>query len=197
MLNSKEKFGFMGNYKILFSDTSDTVDSAIVKGAVECYNDHTCFIWAAKYHNISTILNDWNLGIYRGEKNWTDEKDRPLLCELEVGAVRTFDLSIIVRKRSPFFESINDVISHIVEGGIVTHIKKRGYEKAKFETKYNFRFSGNKYLVFGVGQLQTPFYLLTLGYTLSVVCFLTEIAWHRYRSKGRERTYTSLCHRQT
>ena len=197
MLNSEGKFGFIRMYKFLFPDTSDPVDSAIVKGAVECPDEPTCFMWAAKYRNISTILNDWNTGIYRSEKNWTDVNNRPLLCELEDGAVRTFDVSILVKKRSPFFESINDVMSHIVEGGIVMHVRKMEYEKAKSKTKYNFRTSDDKYLVFGARHLQTPLYLLTLGYTLSVACFLTEIMWHRYRSKGRERTYTSLCHRQT
>jgi hypothetical protein len=77
------------------------------------------------------------------------------------------------------------------------HIKKRAFEKAKIQTEFNFPSSDDKYSVFGVSQLQTAFYLLMLGYVLAVVCFVTEIMWHRYRSKGRERTSTSLFHTQT
>jgi len=197
MLNSEKNFGFMDHYKLLFPDTSDPVDSAIFKDAVECPNEPTCFIWAAKYHNISTILNDLNMGIYRGEEDWTDENNRPSLCELEGGVVRTFDYAILVRKRSPFFEFINDVLSHIVEGGIVMYIKKKELQKAKYETEYNFLSSDDNYFVFGVSHLQTAFYLLMLGYVLAVACFVTEIMWRCYRSKGRKQTYTSLCHRHT
>jgi len=34
---------------------------------------------------------------------------------------------------------------------------------------------------------------LMLGYVLGVVCFVTEIMWHRYRSKGRRQKRASLC----
>ena len=52
MLIPEKKFGFMGTYKHLFPDTSDHVDSATVKEAVECPAKHTCYKWAAEYHSI-------------------------------------------------------------------------------------------------------------------------------------------------
>jgi hypothetical protein len=55
-------------------------------------------MWAGTYHNISTILKDFDIGIYRGIGNWTDEYNRPLLCELEDGVVRTFEFVILARK---------------------------------------------------------------------------------------------------
>jgi len=192
MLNSEEKFGFNRSYRLLFPDISDPVDSAIVKDAVECPDEPKCFIWATKYHNISTILNDLNMGIYRGEKDCTDENNRPSLCELEDGVVRRIDFAILVRKRSPFFEFINDALSHIVEGGIVMYIKKRGFEKAEIQTEFNYPIYDDKFFVSGVSHLQTAFYLLMLGYVLAVACFVSEIMWHRYRSKGCGPTGTSM-----
>ena len=184
MLNSEMNFGFRGIYKILFPDTSDTVDSEIFENAVECSDEYTCLKWASIYQNISTILTDLNIEIDCGKKKWTDENNRPLLCELEDSAVRTLHYAILVRYRSPFFEFINDVISHIVEGGIVMHIKEREFQKSDNETEINFITSDDSYFVFDVSHLQTAFYLLMLGYVLAVVCFVTEILWHRYRSKG-------------
>jgi hypothetical protein len=186
MLNSELNFGFMNIYKILFPDTSDPVDSAIVKNAAECLDEPTCFMWASIYHNISTILNDLNIEVYRGKTNWTDENNRPLLCELENGVVRTFNYAILVRKKSPLFEFINDVMSRIVEGGIFMHIREMEFQKSDKETEINFTTSDDNYFVFGVSHLLTAFYLLMLGYFLAVACFVTEIMWHRYRSKGRE-----------
>jgi hypothetical protein len=147
-------------------------------------DEYTCFKWASIYHNISTILTDLNIEIYRGKKKWTDENNRPLLCELEDSAVRTLHYAVLVRYRSPFFEFINDVISHIVEEGIFMHIKEREFQKSDDETEINFTTFDDNYFVFGVSHLLTAFYLLMLGYVLAVVCFVTEIMWHRYRSKG-------------
>ena len=197
MLNSEKNFGFVGSYKDLFSDTSDPEDTAILKNAVECPGESTCFTWAAKYHNISTLLNDLNMGVHRGENNWADENNRPFLCELEDGVVRRYDFVIVVGKGSPFFVFINDVLNHIVESGIVMYIKKRDFEKAKIQTEFNSPTSDDNYFVFGVSHLQTVFYLLMLGYVLAVACFVIEIIWHRYRSKRLEPTSTFVCRKPT
>jgi hypothetical protein len=77
------------------------------------------------------------------------------------------------------------------------HIKKTGFEISEEGKEFNIPTSDDKYFVFSVSHLQTAFYILMLGYVLAVACFVNEIMWHRYRSKGRERTITSLCHRQT
>ena len=39
MLKSEMKFGFPGQYIIMFTDESDTVESAIRKDGVECHNE--------------------------------------------------------------------------------------------------------------------------------------------------------------
>jgi hypothetical protein len=84
MLNSEINFGFIPEYNLLFPDTSDPLDSALVNGAVECPNEFTCFTWAAIYRNISTILNDLHMEDYRGKENWIDKNNRLLLCELKM-----------------------------------------------------------------------------------------------------------------
>jgi hypothetical protein len=197
MLNSVMNLGLTRQHKYQFRENSETLDLSFFKDAVEITDETTCYIWAAKYQNISTILNDLHLGIHRGKKFGGNENNRPVLCELVDGVVRTMDFAILVRKRSPFFECINDVMSHIVEGGIFLPIKNRVLEKAQTQTKFNFPTSEDECLVLGVRNLQTAFYLLMLGYVLAVVCFVTEIVWHRYRAEWIERINTYLCYRQT
>jgi hypothetical protein len=118
-------------------------------------------------------------------ENWTDKNNKSLLCETERGVVRTFDLSVLVRKRSFFFEFIDDVIGRIIEGGIFMHIKKRGFEKAKLEAEFNSSTLDDTYSTIKTNHIEKAFYLLMLGYVFAVACFVTEIMWHRYRSKGR------------
>jgi hypothetical protein len=196
MLKSEKKFGFNSLYKYFFTDTSDPVDSAIVKDAAHCPDEATCFIWAAVYHNISTVIKDWNMETYLSMGNWTGENDRPLLCELEGGIVIKLDFAMKVSKGFPFFELIDNALSHIVECGIFMHIKKTGFGQIKMESMLDIPTFADTYNAISVGHLQTAFYLLILGYVLAVVCFVTEIMWHRYRSKGRGRTWASLIYRQ-
>jgi hypothetical protein len=192
MLRSKKMFGYVREYDKLFTYTSDPVDSAIVKKAVHCPDVPTCFIWAAVYHNISTVIKDLNINIYRAMGDWTDDNNRPLLCEIEGGVVRTFDFPMHVERGAPFFEFLDEVLAHIFEGGIFVHIKERSFNKLKMETKLDVPTFADTYYAINIGYLQTAFYLLMLGYVLAVVCFVTEIMWHRYRSKGRGQAATSV-----
>jgi hypothetical protein len=88
MLKSARKFGLNQGRQAFFPDTSDSVDSAILKNALECPNEDTCFTWETVYHDISTILDDFSAEYYRLIGNSTDENSRPLLCELEGGVIR-------------------------------------------------------------------------------------------------------------
>jgi hypothetical protein len=53
-----------------------------------------------------------------------DENNRPLLCELQDGGVGTLGILLLVNRGSPLLEFINDIIQHIFEAGILTHIQK-------------------------------------------------------------------------
>jgi hypothetical protein len=198
MLKSEKKFGLFERDKIyLYPSTSDPVDSAIVKNSVQCADGPTCFLWAAVYHNISTIIHDLTMNMYRATGDWTDESNRPLLCEIEGGVFRTFHFAMRVKKGSHLLKLIDDVLSHVFEGGIFMHIKEMSFDKLKMDSKLDVPTFGDTYHDISIGQLLTAFYLLMLGYILAVACFSIEIMWHRYRSKGRGPTGTCLGHGQT
>jgi len=198
MLKSEKMFGISKWYNVFFTKISDPVDSAIIKDAVKCTDESTCFTWAAVYHNISAPIKDLDVDIYRARGEWTDKNSRPLLCEIDGGVVRTIRFAIMYKKGIPFFEFMDDVLSHIIEGGIFMHIKKRSFDKLKIESKLDVPTFDDTYYDINIIHLQTAFYFLMLGYVLAGVCFVTEIMWHRYRSKRRGPTGTSIvCHGQT
>jgi hypothetical protein len=197
MLRSEKKFGYVRRQEILFTNIFDPVDFAITKDAVRCPDETTCFIWAAVYHNISTVINDLDVETYRAKGDWTDENNRPLLCEIEGRVFGTSDFVMLSNKGDPLLEFIDGVLGHIVEGGIFMHLMKKSFDKLKMKSKLNVPTFDNTYSTMSVIHLQTPFYFLVLGYVLAVVCFVTEIMWHRYSSKGREPTGTSMGHGQT
>jgi len=183
MLTSDMKFGFIDEYEAFFYNVPDSVDSAILNNAIRCPDRGASFNWAAVYQNTSIVFDNLNIEICRDMGKMTDENKRHLLCELEDGGVTSLDLVLLVIRGSPFLELINDIIQHTVESGILTHIKKRDFPKEKILSMPETFAFDDTYTVFGVRHLQTAFYLLMLGYVLAVACFVTEIIWHRYRSK--------------
>jgi hypothetical protein len=189
MLQNEKKFGYFTDY---FSYLDDT---AIAKDAVRCPDDPTCFIWAAVYHNISTIIEGFDMEIYRARGDWADENNRPLLCEIEGGVVGERHFAMMVQKGNPFFEFIDDVLGRIIEEGIFMYIKKRGFDKLKMESKLDVPTSYVTYYAINITHLQTAFYLLILGYVLAVASFVTEIMWHCFWSKKLGRICTSVTDR--
>jgi hypothetical protein len=185
MLKSDKKFGLSESHKeIMFPNTSDLVESAIVKNAVLCPNDGTCIIWATVHQNISTVISDVVMEYFRVIGYTTDESNRHLLCENEGGIIKTFSYAIKVKKGAPFFEFVDDVLGHLIEGGIVMHIKEKHKEKVKIALNFNdelkkeiildFPAFADTYYAISVGHLQTAFYFLFLGYVLAVACIMTK-----------------------
>jgi hypothetical protein len=186
MLKSERKFGFTQHCEIFYANNSDSVDLAILKSAVRCRDFDTCFKWAAVYHNFSTIFHDLKMVVYRELRNWKDENDRPLLCELKDGLVGKRDFVFLVNEGNPLLRYINDAIGHIVEGGIFMQLKKRYYEKEKIDSKFDFYNLDDISFYYSIKQLQTVFYHVLMGYVLALAFFMIEALWHRYRSKGHE-----------
>jgi hypothetical protein len=185
MLASDMKFGLFQGFESLFTHTSDTTHTTILKNAVRFSDYVTCLQWAIYYRNISTIVDDFNKVFMQAAGNWTDENNRPLLCELEYGGVETSGYSFWVSQGSPLLEFINDVIGHIAEGGIFLHIRNRDLYKNELYFKYVSSTFADTYSDTNIRQLKTVFYLLLLGYAVAVACFVAEMLWHLYRSKGR------------
>jgi hypothetical protein len=180
-------------------DNSDPVYSAILQNTLQCPDEHTCFIWAAVYHNVSVVMKDLDVETYRAKGNCIDENNRPLLCELEGGVTRTFELVMSMSKGTPFFEFMDDVLSHIIERGFFLHIKKRSFEKLEMESRYVVPTFDDTYYVYALNirHLQTAFYMLMLGYVLAIACFVTEIVWYWYSSNCRAPVVICLCDGRT
>jgi hypothetical protein len=194
MLKSEMKFGFYEQYAAYYNITPNFVDSAILSKSLQCPEVGPFFNWAAFYQNMSFVSENLNMEICRDIGNLRDQNNRHLLCELEDGGVTSGEKVLLVYRGNPLLEMINEIIDRMVESGIVSHIKKRDFAKEKILCMpHVFEFE-DTYTAFGVMQLQTAFYILILGNVLAVAGFVTEIMWHRYRSKKCETKFPSLCH---
>jgi hypothetical protein len=139
-------------------------------------------------------MNDLDIQTYRAKGVWTDENNRPLLCEIEGRVFGISEVVMIGVEGDPILQFIDDVLGQILEGGIFMHLKEKSFDKLKILSMLDGPNFDITYSPMSIIHLQTVFYFLMLGYVLAVVCFTTEIMWHRYRSKGPEPTGTSVCH---
>ena len=194
MLTSDMKFGFYEQSAVLFDDVPDSVDSVILNKSVQSPDACLFFYWAAFYQNMSFLFNNLNMELCREIGNVRDQNNRPLLCELEDGGVTSVEVVLLVYRGNPLLELINDIIDRMVESGIVSQLKKRGFPKEKILSMPDAFAFDDTYTALSVTHLQTAFYLLMLGYVLAVVCFVTEIMLHRYKTKGCELKSPSFCH---
>jgi hypothetical protein len=78
-------------------DTSDSVETAIVKEAVQNPDKDMFFKWAAVYHNISKIFHDLHTENYREIGIWKDEKT-DFFCDISERPVRKADVVFLVSK---------------------------------------------------------------------------------------------------
>ena len=172
MLKSDMKFGFVQRYERFFTDISNSIDSAIYKNAVPCPNYETCLKWIFDCRNFSTIVYEITIGNMDVE---------------ELGQMKTTDLwnvilKMVVQKHqdlffflvslgSPILELINEVIGHIIVGGINIQLRDRGLYKAKLNFKFKSPTFTDTYYAINISHQQTTYYLLFFGYVMSVVCF--------------------------
>jgi predicted permease len=77
------------------------------------------------------------------------------------------------------------------------HIMNVDLYKLKLKSKYVSPTFDDTYYAINFRHLQAAFYLLMPGYVLAVACLVSEIMWHRYCSKGRGPTSTSVTDRHT
>ena len=97
------RFFFLPLTYILTVNRWNVLSNETVKDAVQCTDVATCFIWTAVYQNISALIKDLYMEIYRARIDWTDKNNRPILCEPECSVVRILDLVMVVKEGTPFF----------------------------------------------------------------------------------------------
>jgi hypothetical protein len=188
MLNSGKKFGVALGLREFFNPT-------FFMNTVFCPDQLTCVKWASKYQNITTLMEDMYKDTLKSGGYWTDEINRPLICELENGTVAAYDVAMAVLKGHPLLEHINDVIDHVVEAGLPMQWKRRVLETVKLSSNTSFTYTlADTYVNISATHLQSAFYMLLLGYVLALLSFILEVIWYNVMSERSYLTHMSASH---
>jgi hypothetical protein len=92
----------------------------------------------------------------------------------------TVNFAMLVRVGDPLLERIDEIIQRVVEAGMFMQWKKLHLDKIKIESGTIHSYSLlDDYYSFTLEHMQPAFYMLLMGFCISTVIFLLELANHR------------------
>ncbi|PNF13985.1 hypothetical protein B7P43_G08686 [Cryptotermes secundus] len=174
LARSEMKLGFSSMDSVFYEDKTDTQSRKIMAKKVACGPGDTCFIWAKRYKNLSILISDI-IYKFQSSLNRSLDTNSNLLCEIEDGVVERGSIVMVLPKGSSLLDSVNDIILHVVEGGIFGEWVKMTDHMQMVKTKAFFpRGLSDEYYELSLAHLQSAFYLLLCGYGLAFIIFVIE-----------------------
>jgi hypothetical protein len=114
------------------------------------------------------------------------ENSEHLVCRLEDGVVRKNGLSMIMFHGDPLMKRVTKIIDRVVEAGIYNYWISIYTNQFKL---YSHRIAIvdplDGYYSFYLYHLQPAFYLLLMGWCISVMCFMVELLYNRVISNRK------------
>lgn len=174
LARSDMKLGFSPMDSVFYEDKADSQSRQIMAKRVECWAADICFIWAKKYKNISILISD-TLYKFQSSVRRSPDTNSNLLCEIEDGIVERGSIVMVLPKGSPLLDRINDIILHVVGGGIFGEWVKMTHHMRMLKTEASIPHGlSDEYYELSLEHLQSAFFLLQSGYCLSFLTFVIE-----------------------
>jgi hypothetical protein len=136
--------------------------------------------------NTSFFVEDLQVEIMYALGICVGEFSEPFLCRLEDGVVFNNGLSMTILHGDPLIRRVTDIIDRVVEAGLynywisnITHVSKLISRKIALVHPLDGYYSFNLY------HVQPAFYLLFMGWCLSVLCFVIELLYNRLLRKRK------------
>ena len=130
--------------------------------------ERVCFVWwfIAEYY--------YAVGDFIGENSET------LMCMLEDGVVYKTGYSMLMLYADPLTRRVNEIICHVVEAGLYNYWLSMRIHRLKLHSrKIAIVQPLDGYYSFNLYHMQPAFYLLLMGWSLSVICFMFEVLYNR------------------
>jgi hypothetical protein len=176
LARSDMKLGFSPMDSVFYEDKADSQSRKIMSKRVECWAADTCFVWAKKYKNISILISD-TIYKFQSSVSRSPDTNSNLLCEIEDGVVERGSIVMVLPKGSPLLDPINDIILHVVGGGIFGEWVKMTHHIRMLKTEASVPHGlSDEYYELSLEHLQSAFILLQSGHCLAFLTFVIEAA---------------------
>ena len=116
--------------------------------------------------------------------DFVGDNSKPLVCRLEDGVFLNTGLAMIMFHGDPLLGLVNKIIDRVVEAGLYNFFISYRLNLIKIESrKIAIVHPLDGYYSFNLYHMQPAFYLLLMGWFLSVFCFMVELLYNRFFQK--------------
>ena len=117
---------------------------------------------------------------------YVGENSEPLLCRLEDGVVYSSGLTMVMFYGDPLMKRVTEIIDRLVQAGLFNYWGTMKSHKEKIQSgKIAIVQNLDGYYSFNLYNMQPAFYLLLMGWCLSVICFKIEVLYNRVLKKRK------------
>jgi hypothetical protein len=178
------KLAYPPHYSFIFEDGDETEASHVRRKLAKCPSFFICENWAIYQRNVSLLLIDLDAELSYFTGDFLGENSEPLLCSLKDGVVLHSGQVFLMLKRDQLLRRVNEIIGRVVEAGIYNYWLSKGIHFLKFNyKKIAIVQLFDEYYSFKLYHIQPAFYLLFIGWGLSVLCFNVELFYNRVLRK--------------
>jgi hypothetical protein len=186
LFESGIKLAYQPEYSFIFDNGDETERSKVQRNRANCPSFEVCLDWAKYQKNVSILLIDIDAESKYAVGDFVGENSEPLLCRLEDGVVFTAGLSMIMLHGDPLLKRVTEIIDRVVEAGLYNYWISVSMNKFKLSSqKIAIVNPLDGYYSFNLYRMQHAFYLLLIGWCVSVICFMVELLYNRVLSKRK------------
>jgi len=156
----------------------------IKRNHVNCLSNEICLAWIKDHKNVSIIMLDKEAELRYATGEFVGKNSEPLLCKLEDGMFISFGQSMQLFHGDPLMKRVSEVIDRVFEAGLYKFWYSLLLHRQKlYSHEIAIVHPLDGYYSFNLYHMQPAFYLLFMGWCLSVFCFMIEVVYIRLLSK--------------
>jgi hypothetical protein len=180
------KLAYRQQHNYIFTIGDETEALIVQINRVICPSFNVCLEWATYQKNVSILLYDIEAEIIYEIGYFVGENSVILVCRLEDGVVFKIGLRMIMFHGDPLMKRVTEIIDRVVEAGIYNHWISNYVYVHKVRSRKIAKVNPlDEYYSFNLYHMQPAFYLLLMGWCISVIYFTFELLYNRVLSKRK------------
>jgi hypothetical protein len=184
LFSSGITLAYMQGHNYIFQNNDEKEAMKLHRNHVVCPSEIICLNWVIYQKNVSILLADISAELHYAYGDFVGENSEPLVCRLEDGVVFNTGLTMIMLYGDPLMRRVNEIINRVVEAGLYNHWISVIMNNYKLKSqKIVIVHPLDRYYSFNLYHMQIAFYLLFMGWCISVSCFVIELLGNRILSK--------------
>jgi hypothetical protein len=186
LFGSTMKLAYHPKHSFVFENGNKTEVSNVRRKKASCPSLSVCVNWAKHYKNVSVLMSDYQFQIQSEDGGYVGGDGEPLLCRIDDGVFLNVGAVMIMFQGEPLLKRINNIFVRVLEAGLYKFWLSQFVNQYKISVKMKAIVNPlDDYYSFNLYHLQPAFYLLLIGLSFSVCCFVNELFCYRLMNKRR------------